>query len=42
LARHDDDVVLAREGAVLVASFHPELTDDNRIHQLFIDMLQEV
>ena len=42
LARHDDDVVLAREGAVLVASFHPELTDDNRIHRLFIEMLQEV
>lgn len=42
LARHDDDVVLAREGAVLVASFHPELTHDDRIHRLFIEMLQEV
>ena len=42
LARHDDDVVLAREGAVLVASFHPELTHDDRIHRLFIEMLLEV
>ena len=42
LARHDNDVVLAREGAVLVASFHPELTHDDRIHQLFVEMLQEV
>lgn len=30
--------VLARQGNLLVASFHPELTDDDRIHRYFIDM----
>ena len=28
--------VLAREGRVLVAAFHPELTDDTRVHELFL------
>jgi 5'-phosphate synthase pdxT subunit len=36
----DRDCVLAREGNVLVASFHPELTDDLRIHSLFLDMVR--
>lgn len=39
LSTHEDKVVLARQGSVMVASFHPELTSDNRIHSLF---LQEV
>ena len=39
LATHDGRVVLARQGRVTVASFHPELTDDHRLHELF---LQEV
>ncbi len=39
LSMHEDKVVLARQGSVMVASFHPELTSDNRIHSLF---LQEV
>jgi 5'-phosphate synthase pdxT subunit len=39
LARHDDRVVLARHDAVFVASFHPELTADARLHARF---LQEV
>jgi 5'-phosphate synthase pdxT subunit len=30
--------VICRQGAVLVASFHPELTDDRRLHQLFVAM----
>ena len=42
LARHNQDVVLARQGSVMVASFHPELTDDARIHSMFIGLLQEV
>ena len=42
LAKHRDDVVLARQGSVMVASFHPELTDDTRIHSLFTGLLQEV
>ena len=42
LARHNEDVVLARRGSVMVASFHPELTSDTRIHAMFIGLLQEV
>ena len=37
LASVDGDPVLCRSGSVLVASFHPELTDDVRLHQLFIE-----
>ena len=33
--------VLAREGRILVASFHPELTDDPRIHERFLEMVGE-
>lgn len=36
LATHNDDAVLLENGRVLVASFHPELTEDPSIHQLFI------
>ncbi|MFM8311135.1 MAG: pyridoxal 5'-phosphate synthase glutaminase subunit PdxT [Ilumatobacteraceae bacterium] len=36
LARHDGHAVVARQGAALVASFHPELTADLRLHQLFL------
>lgn len=39
LARHEGVPVLAREGAVLVASFHPELTDDHRLHAAFLDIV---
>ncbi len=41
LARCGDDVVLARDGAVFVASFHPELTGDGRLHRLFLGSLKE-
>jgi len=40
LAAHDGVPVLARSGAVLVASFHPELTDDRRVHAMFLDMVR--
>jgi 5'-phosphate synthase pdxT subunit len=40
LAKHEETVVMARQGNVLVTSFHPELTDDLRIHQYFIKMVQ--
>ena len=33
--------VLAREGRTLVASFHPELTDDTRIHEQFLNLVRE-
>ena len=36
LAYCGDDVVLARQENVLVASFHPELADDVRLHELFL------
>ena len=37
LARLGDEPVLVRQGSHLGASFHPELTDDVRIHQLFLE-----
>jgi len=39
LAAHDGVPVLARQGHVLVASFHPELTSDRRLHAMFLDMV---
>jgi 5'-phosphate synthase pdxT subunit len=39
LATCKDEVVLARQESVLVASFHPELTADRRVHQYFLDMV---
>ena len=32
LAEHDGAPVLVRDGKILVAAFHPELTDDTRVH----------
>ncbi len=32
--------VLCRQGAVLVAAFHPELTPDRRVHELFVSMIE--
>ena len=37
LAEVDDRPVLCRQGPVLVAAFHPELSGDRRIHQLFLE-----
>lgn len=39
LARYGDDPVLLRGPRLLVATFHPELTDDPRIHRLFVGMV---
>jgi pyridoxal 5'-phosphate synthase pdxT subunit len=41
LADVDGHPVLAREGRILVAAFHPELTDDTRIHELFLSVVRE-
>ena len=41
LAEHEGHPVLARQGRVLVAAFHPELTDDTRIHARFLDLVEE-
>ena len=32
--------VLVREGRFIVASFHPELTDDTRVHERFLELVQ--
>ena len=37
LATVDDRPVLCRRGPVLVAAFHPELGDDTRLHELFLE-----
>jgi 5'-phosphate synthase pdxT subunit len=36
LAEFGDDIVLAKQKNVLVASFHPELSPDKRIHEMFV------
>ena len=41
LATVDDQIVAAQEKNMLVTSFHPELTDDVRLHQYFIKMCKE-
>ncbi|MFE8704187.1 pyridoxal 5'-phosphate synthase glutaminase subunit PdxT [Cytobacillus sp. FJAT-54145] len=41
LAKHNERIVMAREGNFLGCSFHPELTDDHRITQYFINMVKE-
>ena len=37
----DGEPVLVREGRLLLSSFHPELTEDLRVHQLFLTMVEE-
>jgi 5'-phosphate synthase pdxT subunit len=39
LARHDGEPVLARQGRVLVATFHPEVTADDSVHRHFCEMV---
>jgi len=41
LAKYDGRIVAAREGQYLGCSFHPELTDDDRITAYFINMIKE-
>ncbi len=41
LAELDGEPVLLRQGRVLVAAFHPELTGDTRVHQRFLDLVRE-
>jgi 5'-phosphate synthase pdxT subunit len=41
LGRLGDEPVLVREGRVLAASFHPELTDDTRVHERFLELVRE-
>lgn len=41
LAMYQDRIVAARQGRLLVTSFHPELTEDYRMHRYFIEMAKE-
>ena len=41
LARRGDDAALVRQGNILAATFHPELTDDRRVHRLFLSLAEE-
>lgn len=40
LATRDGSPTLIRQGHLLAATFHPELSDDPRVHQLFLDMVR--
>ncbi|WP_379137498.1 pyridoxal 5'-phosphate synthase glutaminase subunit PdxT [Paenibacillus sp. sgz500958] len=40
LSIYKDEIVTARQGHLLVSSYHPELTDDYRLHQYFADMVE--
>jgi pyridoxal 5'-phosphate synthase pdxT subunit len=39
VATEGDDPVLVRKGKTLAATFHPELSDDTRIHRYFLDLV---
>jgi 5'-phosphate synthase pdxT subunit len=41
LAEYDGKIVMARQGNLLACAFHPELTEDNRVHRYFMDMIRE-
>ena len=41
LSSFDGDPVLVRQGPLLAACFHPELTDDVRLHARFVDLTKE-
>jgi 5'-phosphate synthase pdxT subunit len=41
LAERDGFPVLVRQGHLLAATFHPELSSDRRIHRYFVDMVRE-
>ena len=36
LSKHNNEIIAAKQGNILVTTFHPELTDDLRIHEYFI------
>jgi len=41
LSAIDEGIVMARQGTLLVTAFHPEITNDLRVHQYFLGMVQE-
>ncbi len=40
LAKEGNDPVLVRKGKVMAATFHPELSDDTRVHRAFLDLVR--
>jgi 5'-phosphate synthase pdxT subunit len=40
LGTWDDDAVLVRQNRILAATFHPELTADRRVHELFLRIVE--
>ena len=40
LATSGDDPVLVRQGKIMAATFHPELSEDTRVHQEFVTMVK--
>lgn len=41
LSIHKEQIVAARQANVLATSFHPELTDDERLHAYFVEMIKQ-
>jgi 5'-phosphate synthase pdxT subunit len=41
LARRDGSPTLVKQGAAMAATFHPELSPDRRVHQLFVETVNE-
>ncbi|MDQ4126076.1 MAG: pyridoxal 5'-phosphate synthase glutaminase subunit PdxT [Actinomycetota bacterium] len=41
LAEVDGKPVLLRQGAMLASTFHPEMTGDNRVHEMFVGMVRQ-
>jgi len=39
LAERDGAPVLVRQGNIMAATFHPELSTDRRVHQLFVQIV---
>ena len=39
VARHGDEPVAVQQGRILGLTFHPELTDDLRLHKAFLELL---
>jgi len=40
LAKRDGDPALVREGHLMAATFHPEMSGDTRVHQMFVDLVR--
>ena len=41
LALRDNDPVLVRQKNILAATFHPELSQDRRVHQMFLEHVRK-